>query len=52
VIITDPEPATIAGGIRRGLANSPGEAARQRVLERFSVEQRREGLFALLDLLT
>ncbi len=52
VIIADPEPATIAEGIRRGLANTPGEAARQRVLERFSVEQRREGLFALLDVLT
>lgn len=51
VIVADTRPATIAEGIRRGLANSPGDAARQRVLDHFSVDQRRQGLFALLDLL-
>jgi glycosyltransferase involved in cell wall biosynthesis len=49
VILADPRPETVAAGILEALAQTPGEAARSRVLERFSVEQRRQGLFALLD---
>lgn len=49
VILADAQPATIAQGIREALTRTPGELARARVLERFSVEQRRQGLHALID---
>jgi glycosyltransferase involved in cell wall biosynthesis len=49
VLLDDARPATVALGVREALHLSTGEAARQRVLERFSVEQRRAGIFALLD---
>ncbi len=49
VLLDDAEPATVALGVREALQRDTGEAARQRVLERFSVRQRRDGLFALLD---
>jgi glycosyltransferase involved in cell wall biosynthesis len=51
VILSDPQPATVAAGIREALTRTPGDAARVRVLERFSVEQRRQGLHALVDAL-
>jgi len=51
VILSDPEPATVAAGVREALTRTPGEAARARVLERFSVEQRRQGLHRLVDAL-
>jgi glycosyltransferase involved in cell wall biosynthesis len=51
VILSDPEPATVAAGIREALTRTPGEAARARVLERFSVERRRQGLHRLIDAL-
>lgn len=49
VILQDPLPASVAEGIRQALVQSPGDAARARVLKRFSVQQRRDGLFRLLD---
>jgi glycosyltransferase involved in cell wall biosynthesis len=49
VVLDDARPATVALGVREALHLGTGEAARQRVLERFSVEQRRAGIFALLD---
>jgi len=49
VLLDDARPATVALGVREALHLGTGEAARQRVLERFSVEQRRAGIFALLD---
>lgn len=53
VVIDDVRPGTLAEGIRDALrlAGDPaaGERARARVLERFSVQRRREGLFALID---
>ncbi len=49
VLLDDTEPATVALGVREALHLDTGEAARQRVLEHFSVRQRRDGLFALLD---
>jgi glycosyltransferase involved in cell wall biosynthesis len=52
VLLADDDPRTIALGVREALHLDSGEAARERVLERFSVEQRRAGLFALLDELT
>jgi glycosyltransferase involved in cell wall biosynthesis len=51
VILADPQPATVAAGIREALTRTPGDAARARVLERFSVEQRRQGLRRLIDAL-
>ena len=52
MLLADDDPRTIALGVREALHLDSGEAARERVLERFSVEQRRAGLFALLDELT
>lgn len=49
VLLDDREPATIAIGVREALHLDSGAAARARVLERFSVERRRAGLFALID---
>jgi hypothetical protein len=49
VLLTDGAPATVADGVRRALERGTGQAARTLVLERFSVEQRRDGLFALID---
>jgi glycosyltransferase involved in cell wall biosynthesis len=49
VLLDDARPATVALGVREALHLGTGEAARQRVLDRFSVEQRRAGIFALLD---
>jgi glycosyltransferase involved in cell wall biosynthesis len=49
VMLSDPRPQTIAAGIREALTLAPGDAARTRVLERFSVEQRRQGLHALIE---
>jgi hypothetical protein len=42
----------VALGVREALHLHTAEAARRRVRECFSVEQRRKGLFALLDHLT
>ena len=52
VVLVDREPATVADGIREALLRGSGEAARGRVREHFSVEQRRLGLFALIDALS
>ncbi len=49
VLLDDADPRSVALGVREALHLAPGEAARRRVRERFSVEQRRDGLFALLD---
>ncbi|HEX3804497.1 MAG TPA: glycosyltransferase [Solirubrobacteraceae bacterium] len=49
VLLDDAQPATVALGVREALHLDKGEAARRRVLTEFSVEQRRAGLFALLD---
>ena len=49
VLLDDAEPRTVALGVREALHLNTAEAARRRVRERFSVEQRRRGLFALLD---
>jgi glycosyltransferase involved in cell wall biosynthesis len=49
VILSDPQPATVAAGIHEALTRTPGDSARARVLERFSVEQRRRGLHRLID---
>ncbi len=49
VLLDDSAPATVALGVTRALGLGTGEAARNRVLQRFSVQQRRDGLFALLD---
>jgi glycosyltransferase involved in cell wall biosynthesis len=49
VVLDDARPATVALGVREALHLGTGEAARQRVLERFPVEGRRAGIFALLD---
>lgn len=49
VLLDDARPETVALGIREALGLGSGEAARTRVREHFSVEQRRDGLFALLD---
>ncbi len=49
VMLDDNQPRTIALGVREALHLDTGEAARRRVLERFSVDERRDGLFALLD---
>jgi glycosyltransferase involved in cell wall biosynthesis len=49
VLLADGEPETVAGGVRQALELSTGEAARDRVLEHFSVEQRRDALLALTD---
>jgi glycosyltransferase involved in cell wall biosynthesis len=55
IILTDAEPETVAAGIETALARSQkpgaGAAARDRVLTRFSVQQRREGLYRLVDAL-
>jgi glycosyltransferase involved in cell wall biosynthesis len=49
VILPGPEPETVAQGIREALTRTPSDAARARVLEHFSVEQRRDGLHRLID---
>jgi glycosyltransferase involved in cell wall biosynthesis len=49
VILADAQARTVAEGIELALPQAPADSARQRVLERFSIEQRRRGLFALLD---
>jgi glycosyltransferase involved in cell wall biosynthesis len=51
VILSGPEPETVAQGIREALTRTPSETARARVLARFSVEQRRQGLHRLVDAL-
>jgi glycosyltransferase involved in cell wall biosynthesis len=49
ILLDDNNPRTVALGVREALHLNLGDAARARVLEHFSVQQRREGLFALLD---
>jgi glycosyltransferase involved in cell wall biosynthesis len=49
ILLEDGDPRSVALGVREALHLDLGDAARQRVLERFSVAQRRAGLFALLD---
>jgi len=49
VLLADDDPRTIALGVREALHLDSGEAARARVLQSFSVAQRRAGLFELLD---
>jgi glycosyltransferase involved in cell wall biosynthesis len=49
ILLDDGSPEAVALGVREALHLDLGEAARRRVLEHFSVEQRRAGLFALLD---
>jgi glycosyltransferase involved in cell wall biosynthesis len=49
ILLDDGSPKTVAVGVREALHLDLGDAARRRVLEHFSVEQRRDGLFALLD---
>ncbi len=50
VIVPDPQPETLAAGVRRALElpDSAREHARRRVLERFPLERRREALLALV----
>jgi glycosyltransferase involved in cell wall biosynthesis len=55
VIVERPDPALVAAAVRDALAAaqaSPdaGATARQRVLDRFSVDQRRDGLYTLVEL--
>jgi len=49
VLLDDSDPRTVALGVREALHLHTAEAARRRVRERFSVTQRRDGLFSLLD---
>jgi glycosyltransferase involved in cell wall biosynthesis len=49
VLLADDAPQTVCSGVTEALELGSGEAARTRVLERFSVEQRRDGLLALVD---
>ncbi len=49
VLLEDGDPRTIALGVREALHLDTEGAARERVLEHFSVAQRRHGLSALLD---
>ena len=49
ILLDEDSPEAVALGVREALHLQLGEAARRRVLERFSVEQRRDGLFALLE---
>jgi glycosyltransferase involved in cell wall biosynthesis len=49
IVLGDGSPESVANGIRQALEVATGEAARARVLERFSVAQRRDGLLALID---
>jgi glycosyltransferase involved in cell wall biosynthesis len=49
ILLDDGSPRTVALGVREALHLDLGDAARRRVLEHFSVQQRRDGLFALLD---
>jgi glycosyltransferase involved in cell wall biosynthesis len=49
VLLDDSDPRTVALGVREALHLGTAEVARRRVRERFSVERRRDGLFALLD---
>ncbi len=49
VVLDDGDPRSVAVGVREALHLDLGEVARRRVLEHFSVQQRREGLFALTD---
>ncbi len=49
ILLDDGGPRAVALGVREALHLDLGDAARRRVLEHFSVQQRRDGLFALLD---
>jgi glycosyltransferase involved in cell wall biosynthesis len=49
VLLDGTDPRTLALGVREALHLNTAELARRRVRERFSVEQRRAGLFELLD---
>lgn len=49
ILLEDGDPRTVALGVREALHLDLGDAARARVLQHFSVAQRRDGLFALLD---
>ena len=49
ILLDDHSPKAVALGVREALHLDLGDAARRRVLEHFSVQQRRDGLFALLD---
>jgi glycosyltransferase involved in cell wall biosynthesis len=49
VLLDDDSPRSVALGVREALHLNTAEHARRRVRERFSVAQRRAGLFALLD---
>jgi glycosyltransferase involved in cell wall biosynthesis len=49
ILLDDGSPKAVALGVREALHLDLGDVARRRVLEHFSVEQRRAGLFALLD---
>ena len=49
VLLEDADPRTVELGVREALHLNTAELARRRVRERFSIEQRRAGLFALLD---
>ncbi|HWE59307.1 MAG TPA: glycosyltransferase family 4 protein [Solirubrobacteraceae bacterium] len=49
ILLDDGSPEAVALGVREALHLDLGDSARRRVLERFSVQQRRDGLFALLD---
>jgi glycosyltransferase involved in cell wall biosynthesis len=51
VMLTDAQPGTVVQGIREALSQAPSDAARSRVLEHFSVEQRRQGLQSLVGAL-
>jgi glycosyltransferase involved in cell wall biosynthesis len=51
VMLTDAHPGTVVQGIREALSQAPSDAARARVLEHFSVEQRRQGLHSLVGAL-
>jgi glycosyltransferase involved in cell wall biosynthesis len=48
VLLADGSPEAVAGGVREALELDTGEDARTRVLQRFSVEQRRDGLLGLV----
>ena len=49
IVLDDGAPRAVALGVREALHLDLGDAARARVLQHFSVQQRRAGLFALLD---
>ena len=51
VLIDSQRPAEVASGVRRALELGPQAAqrARERILERFPMERRREGILAVVD---